>query len=279
MNTRSASSFVFLLDNIFKFNVDYWIFLCNKLELYVEIYWISSFQFPEFYISNVSGGNVHGAGKFGVGKSVYSAASKTYKYWFDSYTIEGKYIANVNNRGYMYPEAFEGDEAKSEIKKATGLDPKTTHGTRIIIFDPREDLIESIESKEIFEFIRENWWVSIDRMAGTSGIYVNDEKVVLPQLAENKNEWALPSPYKVSPGRIVKRCVLNVSTDEDIPWHGIAYFRVGMKIQNVAYVKFYPDLFVVIFLFLFSLVQLMIPMTNAAHTVFCHSFSRLVFVL
>lgn len=191
-------------------------------------------RLARFSSRNVSGGNVHGAGKFGVGKSVYSAASKTYKYWFDSKTIEGKYIANVNDRGHIYPEAFEGDEAKKRIKDATGLDPKETPGTRIIIFDPREDLIESIESKEIVEYIRENWWVSIDRMTGDSGIYVNDEKVVLPQLAENKNEWSLPSPYKVSQGRIIKHYVLNVSKDENIPWHGIAYFRVGMRIQKVA---------------------------------------------
>ena len=190
-------------------------------------------RLARFSSRNVSGGNKTGAGKFGVGKSVYSAASRTYKYWFDSLTSEGNYVANENDNGYIFTTAFEGDEAKKEIKKATGLDPKETTGTRIIIFDPVDELVDSINSGEIVKYIHESWWVSLDRMKGESGIYLNGKKVETPDLPKPINTWTLKSPYKVEPGHIIKHYQINVSNDENIPWSGIAYFRVGMKICEV----------------------------------------------
>ena len=190
-------------------------------------------RLARFSSRNVSGGNTLGAGKFGVGKTVYSAASKIYKYWFDSYTIEGKYVANYNDRGRLNYMAYEGDQAAQKIKEATGLEPKRTPGTRIIIFEPKDELIDSIQSGEIIKYIQENWWISIARMPEDSGIFINGIRVKLPVLTGNQNYWELSSPYKISPGRIVKHCAINVSKDSDIPWHGIAYFRVGMKIQTV----------------------------------------------
>ena len=204
--------------------------LIDKKELNDKPDW----RLARFSSRNVSGGNTLGAGKFGVGKSVYSAASKTYKYWFDSYTIEGKYVANYNDKGFLNYQAYEGDQAKEKIKAATGLEPKDTPGTRIIICDPKDELIESISSGEIIKYIQENWWVSIDKMQGDSGIFINGEKVILPPVSDNKNYWPLSSPYKVSPGRIVKHYEINVAKDDNIPWRGIAYFRVGMRIQTVA---------------------------------------------
>lgn len=204
--------------------------LINKKELNDKPDW----RLARFSSRNVSGGNTLGAGKFGVGKTVYSAASKIYKYWFDSYTIEGKYIANYNDRGSLNFKAYEGEQAAQKIKEATGLEPKSTPGTRIIIFEPKDELIESINSGEIVKYIQENWWISIDKMPEDSGIFINGQKVKLPVLTGNTHFWPLQSAYKVSPGRIVKHCEINISKDDNIPWQGIAYFRVGMKIQTVA---------------------------------------------
>lgn len=60
-----------------------------------------------------SGGNTTGGGLFGAGKSVYSVASKDYKYYFDSLREDGKYVANVNDGGQVMPLALEEAEAKN----------------------------------------------------------------------------------------------------------------------------------------------------------------------
>lgn len=49
-----------------------------------------------------SGGNTTGGGLFGAGKSVYSVASSTYTYYFDSLREDGKYVANINKCGHSY---------------------------------------------------------------------------------------------------------------------------------------------------------------------------------
>lgn len=56
-----------------------------------------------------SGGNTTGGGLYGAGKSVYSVASETYAYYFDSLREDDKYVANVNDCGRVMETAFEGD--------------------------------------------------------------------------------------------------------------------------------------------------------------------------
>lgn len=80
-----------------------------------------------------SGGNKTGVGLFGAGKSVYSVASETYTYYFDSLREDGVYFANVNKCGQVMSTALEGDSAKKYISENTELDEKVTTGTRVII--------------------------------------------------------------------------------------------------------------------------------------------------
>ena len=87
-----------------------------------------------------SGGNTTGGGLFGAGKSVYSVASKTYTYYYDSLRKDGMYVSNVNKGGQVNSIAYEGSEAKKYIKENTGLDEKKTVGTRIIIEKPKDEL-------------------------------------------------------------------------------------------------------------------------------------------
>ena len=58
----------------------------------------SSWRLARFSSRNVSGGNKTGAGKYGVGKSVYSASSENYDYCFDSLRADGKYVANRSEK-------------------------------------------------------------------------------------------------------------------------------------------------------------------------------------
>lgn len=91
-----------------------------------------------------SGGNTTGGGLFGAGKSVYSVASQTYTYYFDSLRDDGLYVANINKCGQVMSVALEGNSAKKYIFDNTGLAEKKTTGTRVIIEKPNEELANSM---------------------------------------------------------------------------------------------------------------------------------------
>lgn len=194
----------------------------------------ATWRLARFSSRNVSGGNQMGPGKYGVGKSVYSACSSTYDYCFDSLRADGKYVANRNEAGQIFEKALEGEDAKSYIKSVTGLSEKYTVGTRIIIINPREDICESINSGEIISFIQESWWRCINKMPAECGIFINDKRVNSPEMPQFENSYELPKPEMYAPGYRVKRFAFNIEPRGTVSkWHGVSYYRRGMKIGTV----------------------------------------------
>ena len=181
-----------------------------------------------------SGGNTTGGGLFGAGKSVYSVASKTYTYYYDSLRQDGVYVSNVNNRGQVNSIAYEGSEAKKYIKENTGLDEKKTIGTRIIIEDPKDELIESITSGEIVPLIQESWWLIIERLPAGSAITVNNVPITVPDdIKKTRRAYELQKPENYSPGYKIKHFGLYVFEDGGNIWSGLSYYRKGMKIGEI----------------------------------------------
>ena len=181
-----------------------------------------------------SGGNTTGGGLFGAGKSVYSVASNTYTYYYDSLREDGIYVANVNKSGQVNSVAFEGNEAKKYIADNTGLSEKTTVGTRIIIESPKHELVDSITNGEIIPFIQESWWLIIQRLTDDAAITVNGIKVTVPDRIKNAtHSFDLQNPETYMPGYKVKHFGLYVFDNGENQWHGISYYRKGMKIGEI----------------------------------------------
>lgn len=181
-----------------------------------------------------SGGNATGGGLFGAGKSVYSVASESYTYYFDSLREDGKYVANLNKSGQVESVAFEGDAAKKFIFENTKLDAKKSVGTRIIIENPKQELVDSIVSGEIIPFIQESWWLIIQRLPEDSVISVNGISVGVPDNIKNgTNNFELQSPEIYTTGYKVKHFGLYVFENGDNCWSGISYYRKGMKIGEI----------------------------------------------
>lgn len=181
-----------------------------------------------------SGGNTTGGGLFGAGKSVYSVASKTYTYYYDSLREDGLYVANVNKSGQVNSIAFENDEAKKYILQHTGLAEKKTVGTRIIIEAPKDELVTSITNGEIIPFIQESWWLIIQRFTNDAAITVNGIKVEVPDDIKNgSHSFELQSPEIYLPGYKIKHFGLYVFDDGSNRWKGISYYRKGMKIGEI----------------------------------------------
>ena len=194
----------------------------------------ATWRLARFSSRNVSGGNQTGAGKFGVGKSVYSACSIDYDYCFDSLREDGLYVANRNEAGRIFEKAYEGDEAKNYIKQITGMPAKTTVGSRIIIINPKKEIINSINNGEMFSYIQESWWRCIDMMPDGSGIFMNGMQVTMPDLGTNENSYELSKPYVYAPGYRVKKFGFFVKRKDNInEWRGISYYRKGMRIGLV----------------------------------------------
>lgn len=179
-----------------------------------------------------SGGNEKGAGLYGAGKSVYAVASKSYTYYFDSLREDKKYVANENNAGKVNPLALEGEDAKKYIFEKTGLLPKDSVGTRVIIAEPKEELINAINSGEIKKYIIESWWLIIERLDNDSCISVNGNKVSFA-FPKAINKFDLEKSDTYQKGYIVKHFGLYILDASNEQWNGISYYRKGMRIGDI----------------------------------------------
>ena len=182
-----------------------------------------------------SGDNSTGAGLFGAGKSVYAVASEDYTYYFDS-TRKDKdvpYVAGFNKAGTVPEMAYEGADAEEMIRSNTGLEPKKTTGTRIIITNPKKELVDSIFDGSLEDYIVESWWRIIDRFDNTSSISVNGEKVALPEkIKEAKKSFEFSGREKYLDGYFVKNFGFFLFDEESL-WQDVSYYRKGMKIGEV----------------------------------------------
>lgn len=181
-----------------------------------------------------SGGNITGGGLFGAGKSVYSVASKKYTYYFDSKREDGIYVANVNKSGQVEELAFEGELAEKYILENTGLSPKNTAGTRVIIVDPKDELVQSINDGSIIDYIQESWWLIIQRLTDGAAIKVNGKPVQIPEGIKNGThifDLANPDTYAIN--YKVKHFGFYLFENGGNTWEGISYYRKGMKIGEI----------------------------------------------
>ena len=191
-------------------------------------------RLARFTSMNNSGGNQSGGGLYGVGKIVYAVASQNLSYYFDSLREDGKYVANANIKGQVYSQAFEGNKAMDFIEENTGLSEKTTAGTRIIIENPKKEIIESIDSGKLEKYIQKTWWIILERMGNTAHISVNGKKIEVPEGIKNyKHNYVLTTPENFKPNYRVKNFGLFISDDGNNIWEGISYYRKGMQIGQV----------------------------------------------
>ena len=190
-----------------------------------------------------SGGNVDSAGLFGRGKWMYQTVSKNYEIYFDSLTSEGKYISNHRTGSKIIYPSCEGDDAKLLIKEKTGLDEKTTTGTRVIICNPKKEVVDYILSKKILDDTNETWWRIFEKYNAIIEVYNNDELLGVGEVPEiykkyyGNEKYCIEYPkFDVTPGYRVKRIKLfYTEEDEEIPEDlgNISYYRNDMKIGDI----------------------------------------------
>lgn len=188
-----------------------------------------------------SGGN-YGPGLYGAGKSVYAIASESRWYYFDSLRDDGKYVANLNCDGQVAKKALEDDEARKFIRKETGLEPKNTVGTRIIIRNPKMEISESVSNGFLERYIQESWWMLMERYPNGFNVTVNGKPVTLPKdfkeavhSTEVKKQESLGKNCKELKAVRFGLFVRPKDSEENRrdEWQGIYYYRKGMKVGEV----------------------------------------------
>lgn len=203
-------------------------------------------RLARFSAMNYSGDVTTGAGNFGRGKRMYQAASKDYMYYFDSATVDGKYYANVvTNKDKTYPRALEGTSAKEFIYQQTGFDEKKGTGTRVIIVNPKDEILDGIIDKSILSAINETWWPIILKYNATIEIYNNDELIGIGEVPEfylkyfNDNNYDMKykvENYNIREGYKIKKCEFFLVPEDEIVDENlmnISYYRQDMKIGNI----------------------------------------------
>lgn len=183
-----------------------------------------------------SGGNDFGGGLFGIGKTFYNIVSKDLKYIFESNSInkdEG-YRCNLNDKNRIMNRALENDEAKEFVRDHTGLSFITHTGTRFIIYNPIDEMVEAVKDGSLVKFIQETWWRLFSYFNKDTGIYVNNVKISLPEQYETKNLKKIVEKELINTeySRIRKiGFFINDNLDDDLS--GFYYYRKGMKIGQL----------------------------------------------
>ena len=210
--------------------------MCDRNDVFPE-----DLRLARISCNNVSGGNSTGAGLFGVGKTMYSAASKpdVCKYYFESNTNGFGYRCNVNDKNKSNSQgAFEGEEGKEYIKTKTGLDPISHVGTRIIICEPKEEIVESIKNGIMLRDIEETWWRIIPFLdSASTGIFLNGTKAKVPEQylesnVDNGYQYEDDSSTLVYPefNLRTKKVGFTICKSLDEHLRGFYFYRRGMKI-------------------------------------------------
>jgi hypothetical protein len=199
-----------------------------------------------------SGGGI-GPGLFGRGKLLFNVVSKKHLIYYESYTVDGDYRFGkrhiIGRNCEQYHKTLEGDLARHNFKEVTQgvLKPLEIPGTRIIVIEPINDVIDAIKTGNFIKYIEETWWEII--LKYNAEITVTDEtgNVIRAQIPKEFN--SLPSknidgwriykidnePVELSSDVIVKIKHLHFllpPIDHQIPeeLRGINVHRKGMKI-------------------------------------------------
>lgn len=203
-------------------------------------------RLARFSAMNYSGNVTTGAGNFGRGKRMYQAVSKDYRYYFDSRTIDGNYYANVvTEKDKTLPKALENEEAKDFILKYTGFAGKQGTGTRVIIVNPKEKVIDGILNKSILKAINETWWPIIMKYNARIEVYNNNELLGVGEVPElykkyfNKPNYDMKfktENYTYAEGYKIKKLEFYLIPDDeeyDEDLMNISYYRQDMKIGDI----------------------------------------------
>lgn len=189
-------------------------------------------------------------GARGQGKLVFLNASKIHSIFYDSLRADGSYrFGGTTAKENGCPiNHLDGRIAKERIRKTLGLGSIQTQGTRVIIMDPIDELVESIKSGEFLSFIQESFWPIFFKYQGIIRIKYDGQTFTaeIPNIfpitsrlreTDKFKIWVkerLPIKYEGKKYFIKRICIAcNLEKEVSEIFQGVACFRNSMKIVSV----------------------------------------------
>lgn len=133
--------------------------------------------------------NPDAIGARGQGKFIFLSSSKKHLMYYDSRRGDGIYRVGgtrADRTGCpILPskgEKWEGDYGTAQLNQRCGLEPLKVVGTRVIIVEPIDELIEALENGSFVRAIQETWFRVIEKKGATITVYHSgrSEEVTLP---------------------------------------------------------------------------------------------------
>jgi len=119
-------------------------------------------------------------GSRGRGKFIFVGASKQFTILYDSLRNDGTYRFGFRTitKTESPVEAYDEDDGREKLLKFTQgtLKPLGETGTRIIIVDPIDELIDAIKSGKLSRYIGETWWETILKYG--ANIYIKTDREI-----------------------------------------------------------------------------------------------------
>jgi hypothetical protein len=193
-----------------------------------------------------------GPGLFGRGKLLFNVASRQRLILYDSHTISDEYRLNRRqikaSKYQQYKYVLLGDAARTKISEWTNgtLQPLTRPGTRIIIIDPVQEVVDAIHDGTFLKAIEETWWEIIQKFDAKITVTDEDCKTYIAQVPkefsslpkESKNGWRVyykqnvevkigEDVYKIKHSHLLLAPPSHVLRSE---LQGVNVHRRGMKI-------------------------------------------------
>jgi len=123
-------------------------------------------------------------GARGQGKFIFLAASKQRRMLYETLRGDGVYRVGATEARRtgcpIFPGAgehpWEKDRGKEILRSETGLVPLARQGTRIIIVDPTDEVVESIRDGSFMKAIEETWFRSIGKNQATIAVIADGQR-------------------------------------------------------------------------------------------------------
>lgn len=190
-------------------------------------------------------------GARGQGKFIFLCASSDYKMFYDTLRTDEVYrlgATQATDTGCpIHPdqgEKWEDETAKKELATQCGLPPLTEIGTRIIVCNPRDEVLDEIANGDFVAAIQETWFRAIEKKQLEVWITASTNRVAVelpstyrlpPNDSKKVKTWKYRQDFKevaVSDDFKIKNFHAAYLSDADIPeaMQGIAVLQNGMKI-------------------------------------------------
>lgn len=131
-------------------------------------------------------------GSRGQGKFIFVGASKRYTILYDTLRKDGVYRLGARwvepTQSPVY--SWENEEAKQKLSDLTGgaLQPLNEVGTRVIIIDPVDELVDVVENGTFLRFVGETWWEILEKFQAKIVLRFDGQEIA----ATKPKEFELP---------------------------------------------------------------------------------------